>query len=290
MMGGESETLSGLFGPSTGGLSVFENNPYRRSSQDVKLPSPPPPEQESKKNKRSSSKVNVVDREVDGDAARKYRKLEQVANLDSNTTDRKEEVVLAPLHGQGKGVNRKRKKSGDGNSGRSGQEEEQLLDGEPGGKKKKKQQQQQAEKGGAVLSEGDKRKSGGALSDGRNVESSRAVVKEEEEKTGAHAAEGTASVEKEKDIREGIAKPGGDVEVACPGKRKRKEAEASAVKKKKTKLGAEEKAKRLLRTIFVGNLPTDVKKKALIREFSQFGPVESARLRSVPLVDVSCSL
>ncbi|KAJ7564657.1 hypothetical protein O6H91_02G028100 [Diphasiastrum complanatum] len=42
---------------------------------------------------------------------------------------------------------------------------------------------------------------------------------------------------------------------------------------------------KLQRTIFVGNLPLHLKKKALIKEFSQYGAVESARLRSVPLVD-----
>ncbi|MCO5588001.1 hypothetical protein L7F22_041955 [Adiantum nelumboides] len=45
---------------------------------------------------------------------------------------------------------------------------------------------------------------------------------------------------------------------------------------------AEEKLKR---TIFVGNMPLTVKKKALINEFSIYGPVESIRLRSVPLLD-----
>ncbi|KVH90185.1 Nucleotide-binding, alpha-beta plait [Cynara cardunculus var. scolymus] len=43
---------------------------------------------------------------------------------------------------------------------------------------------------------------------------------------------------------------------------------------------------KLLRTIFVGNLPLKVKKKALLREFSQFGEVESVRIRSIPLLDV----
>lgn len=42
---------------------------------------------------------------------------------------------------------------------------------------------------------------------------------------------------------------------------------------------------KLLRTIFVGNLPLKVKKKALLREFSQFGEVESVRIRSVPIVN-----
>ncbi|KAI3687628.1 hypothetical protein L1987_81328 [Smallanthus sonchifolius] len=43
---------------------------------------------------------------------------------------------------------------------------------------------------------------------------------------------------------------------------------------------------KLLRTVFVGNLPLKVKKKkALLREFSQFGEIESIRIRSVPLLD-----
>ncbi|XP_024401272.1 uncharacterized protein [Physcomitrium patens] len=56
-------------------------------------------------------------------------------------------------------------------------------------------------------------------------------------------------------------------------------------KEKKTKQELEEEEEKLLRTIFVGNLPTTVKKKQIIREFSQFGKVASARLRSIALVD-----
>lgn len=44
---------------------------------------------------------------------------------------------------------------------------------------------------------------------------------------------------------------------------------------------------KLLRTVFVGNLPLKVKKKALVKEFKQFGEVESVRIRSVPILDVS---
>ncbi|KAJ7943844.1 RNA-binding protein 34 [Quillaja saponaria] len=42
---------------------------------------------------------------------------------------------------------------------------------------------------------------------------------------------------------------------------------------------------KLLRTIFVGNLPLKLKKKTLLKEFSKFGEVESVRIRSVPLLD-----
>lgn len=44
---------------------------------------------------------------------------------------------------------------------------------------------------------------------------------------------------------------------------------------------------KLLRTVFVGNLPLKLKKKEIAKEFSKFGEVESVRIRSVPVVDVS---
>ncbi|XP_076898410.1 uncharacterized protein LOC143551964 [Bidens hawaiensis] len=42
---------------------------------------------------------------------------------------------------------------------------------------------------------------------------------------------------------------------------------------------------KLSRTVFVGNLPLKVKKKALMKEFNQFGEIESVRIRSIPLLD-----
>ncbi|KAL2454426.1 RNA-binding (RRM/RBD/RNP motif) family protein [Abeliophyllum distichum] len=42
---------------------------------------------------------------------------------------------------------------------------------------------------------------------------------------------------------------------------------------------------KLLRTVFVGNLPLKIKKKALLKEFAKFGEVESVRIRSVPIID-----
>lgn len=46
---------------------------------------------------------------------------------------------------------------------------------------------------------------------------------------------------------------------------------------------------KLLRTIFVGNLPLKIKKKALLKEFGSFGEIESVRIRSIPVADVSVS-
>lgn len=53
-----------------------------------------------------------------------------------------------------------------------------------------------------------------------------------------------------------------------------------------SKEGFDDESK-LLRTVFVGNLPLKVKKKVILKEFSKFGVVESVRIRSVPIVDVS---
>uniref|UniRef100_A0A8I6XPU6 RRM domain-containing protein n=1 Tax=Hordeum vulgare subsp. vulgare TaxID=112509 RepID=A0A8I6XPU6_HORVV len=43
----------------------------------------------------------------------------------------------------------------------------------------------------------------------------------------------------------------------------------------------------LLRTVFVENVPLRTKKKALTKEFTTFGVVDSVRIRSVPIGDVS---
>lgn len=56
-----------------------------------------------------------------------------------------------------------------------------------------------------------------------------------------------------------------------------------------SKEGFDDESK-LLRTVFVGNLPLKVKKKTLAKEFSKFGEVESVRVRSVPILDVSVML
>ncbi|OIW10674.1 hypothetical protein TanjilG_16046 [Lupinus angustifolius] len=42
---------------------------------------------------------------------------------------------------------------------------------------------------------------------------------------------------------------------------------------------------KLLRTVFVGNLPLKVKKKTLLKEFKKYGEIESVRIRSVPIQD-----
>ncbi|CAH9120139.1 unnamed protein product [Cuscuta europaea] len=51
-----------------------------------------------------------------------------------------------------------------------------------------------------------------------------------------------------------------------------------------SKEGFDDESK-LLRTIFVGNIPLKLKKKTLSKEFSKFGEIESIRFRSVPISD-----
>ncbi|XWS49542.1 hypothetical protein CRYUN_Cryun12cG0011800 [Craigia yunnanensis] len=65
---------------------------------------------------------------------------------------------------------------------------------------------------------------------------------------------------------------------------KRKKAEDDGVVALVPKEGFDDESK-LLRTVFVGNLPIKVKKNVLIKEFSKFGEIESVRVRSVPLND-----
>ncbi|CAH8311839.1 unnamed protein product [Eruca vesicaria subsp. sativa] len=65
---------------------------------------------------------------------------------------------------------------------------------------------------------------------------------------------------------------------------KRKKADDEAAETMVSKEGFDDESK-LLRTVFVGNLPLKVKKKVVLKEFSKFGEVESVRIRSVPIVD-----
>ncbi|KAL8053427.1 hypothetical protein ABFX02_05G069900 [Erythranthe guttata] len=51
-----------------------------------------------------------------------------------------------------------------------------------------------------------------------------------------------------------------------------------------SKEGFDDESK-LLRTVFVGNLPLKFKKKEITKAFVKFGEVESVRIRSVPLID-----
>ncbi|KAK8520734.1 hypothetical protein V6N12_004662 [Hibiscus sabdariffa] len=74
-----------------------------------------------------------------------------------------------------------------------------------------------------------------------------------------------------------------DAEEVVAGQ-KRKKPEDVGVVDLVPKEGFDDESK-LLRTVFVGNLPIKVKKKVLIKEFSKFGDIESVRIRSVPLSD-----
>ncbi|KAJ3708888.1 hypothetical protein LUZ61_012593 [Rhynchospora tenuis] len=82
-----------------------------------------------------------------------------------------------------------------------------------------------------------------------------------------------------------VSKEGGKVGLLLVrGKRKADDlaAEAAPFKEEPEPFDDE---KKLLRTVFVGNLPLKIKRKEVMKEFQQFGEVESVRIRSVPLVD-----
>ncbi|XP_047341097.1 RNA-binding protein 34 [Impatiens glandulifera] len=86
-------------------------------------------------------------------------------------------------------------------------------------------------------------------------------------------------------VKDEGAKEGQSGEATTGKKRKKVDDPADMMVSKE---GFDDEAK-LLRTIFVGNLPLKVKKKSLLKEFSQFGEVESVRIRSVPLLSTKLS-
>ncbi|GAV91292.1 RRM_6 domain-containing protein [Cephalotus follicularis] len=92
-------------------------------------------------------------------------------------------------------------------------------------------------------------------------------------------------VEREYEARQYATNEGekGEGEVKAAVGEKRKKAD-DVVDNMAPREGFDDESK-LLRTVFVGNLPIKVKKKVLSKEFSRFGEVESVRIRSVPLMD-----
>ena len=75
------------------------------------------------------------------------------------------------------------------------------------------------------------------------------------------------------------ARPSGDSDDDVRG-------EAAVEKRQAAKRRKRREKDKLPRTVFVGNLPASVRKKELKKEFAQYGPVESVRLRSLALQEV----
>ncbi|XP_010530020.1 PREDICTED: RNA-binding protein 34 [Tarenaya hassleriana] len=91
-------------------------------------------------------------------------------------------------------------------------------------------------------------------------------------------------IEKEYEVKKyGKAPEAGEEKEKKVGE-KRKKSDEVADTTMVSKEGFDDESK-LLRTVFVGNLPLKIKKKAILKEFSKFGEVESVRIRSVPIVD-----
>ncbi|TYH97358.1 hypothetical protein ES332_A12G237700v1 [Gossypium tomentosum] len=92
-------------------------------------------------------------------------------------------------------------------------------------------------------------------------------------------------VEKEyEDRKYGTVAVASDEEEEVVVGQKRKKPEDVGVVALVPKEGFDDDSK-LMRTVFVGNLPIKAKKKVLLKEFSKFGEIESVRIRSVPLND-----
>ncbi|MBA0806008.1 hypothetical protein Gohar_005483 [Gossypium harknessii] len=92
-------------------------------------------------------------------------------------------------------------------------------------------------------------------------------------------------VEKEYEERKyGTVAVAADAEEEVVVGQKRKKPEDVGVVALVPKEGFDDDSK-LMRTVFVGNLPIKAKKKVLLKEFSKFGEIESVRIRSVPLND-----
>ncbi|KAK9120558.1 hypothetical protein Syun_018175 [Stephania yunnanensis] len=104
------------------------------------------------------------------------------------------------------------------------------------------------------------------------------------EKLGRKKKRKRAEIEEEYESRDQlvVAKIGGDVGKRAVGEKRKTVEDPSEMMISKEGFDDEDK---LLRTVFVGNLPLKLKKKALLKEFGRFGEIDSARIRSVPLVD-----
>lgn len=81
-----------------------------------------------------------------------------------------------------------------------------------------------------------------------------------------------------------IAKEEEGKKVLVGEKRKKADNETEDMLVHRKEEGFDDEGK-LLRTIFVGNLPLKLKKKTLIKEFIKFGEIDSVRIRSVPIID-----
>ncbi|KAA3463235.1 nucleolar protein 12-like [Gossypium australe] len=112
---------------------------------------------------------------------------------------------------------------------------------------------------------------------GSNVESSGLDAKGKKRKRD--------EVEKEYEERKyGTVAVASDAEEEVVVGQKRKKPEDVGVVALVPKEGFDDDSK-LMRTVFVGNLPIKATKKVLLKEFSRFGEIESVRIRSVPLND-----
>ncbi|XP_019156734.1 PREDICTED: nucleolar protein 12 [Ipomoea nil] len=157
-----------------------------------------------------------------------------------------------------------------------------INDSEP--KKRKKEKKKAEENGGSRFdNEGEEKDEDGVRKKLKSVETG----KPDSEVTVNGKESGSEKKNKKKRKRDDVE---AEYEAKLYGLEK---AEKVGEKRKKmdnpedlmvSKEGFDDESK-LLRTVFVGNLPLKTKKKTLFKEFSKFGEIESIRIRSVPLTD-----
>lgn len=284
------EVFKNLFGEFSGSLSLFTNNPYQRKNTAAAAGA------QTLSNDKGSSKESL-------------KKGKKRAGKEEESKKAEAEPII---HSAVKKKNKKKKnenvvKSNDGVPDTKGKPQAVALQDINEGAKtgKEKNSLMAYETGGSNVivedapSNGELKKSAKELSSvkrEREKRPKRKVVEEEiEEEFGKKFRRSDGKKAKSESHVEdpeidGILHESIQEENKKQGKRKYVDdgdgvAVPNKKKTKKTKKEVQEEEEKLLRTVFVGNLPTTVKKKQIIREFSQFGKVASARLRSVALVD-----
>ncbi|KAJ9130412.1 hypothetical protein P3X46_034615 [Hevea brasiliensis] len=138
------------------------------------------------------------------------------------------------------------------------------------------------------VSEGNPNMGSGSRPENGNKNSSLVVEPKAEithnEKSNKRKKRKRDELEREYETQKYGPKPEDDANVVIVGeKRKKVDNEADLL----VSMDGEEfdDESKLLRTVFVGNLPLKTKKKALMKEFGHYGDIESVRIRSVPIVD-----
>lgn len=104
---------------------------------------------------------------------------------------------------------------------------------------------------------------------------------EEEAKEEVELTEEEKKVLKKRQARKAARQRKSEARAAERAERAKEQAESGEKLRKRSKMSDEQKAEADSRTVFVGNVPINADKKALVKMFSQYGNVESVRFRNI---------